>query len=422
MRLGELKPDAILEDHIAAGLGELGTHYVALRDAGRLILLLDGLNEMPAEGRAELVKQLRKLVAACQRDKCAVVVTCRELDYGPELDLGIDQRVAIAPLDPARIRQFINGYIKSPPGAGEAMFWQVAGGEAVREVWQVWERAGASFELFWMAAEVPKNNPAVYQRTTKQQRRVWREAVHGQRSLMRLARNPYMLFMMTHVYAEEGVLPPNRGALFGLFVDFLLLEREKLAEAEAESLKGGLVRLAYRMQVLAETGTSIGRAEVLAILGDERRLYQAQSASLLIGQDEIRFTHQLLQEYFAAHSLDRERKAGRSASAYWYPDRWWKRNVWEETAVLLAGLYSEDCTPVVDWLAEASPEIAARCVLESGTRIPPQILTRFQKKWLPHLTDGQKRLQMEERAALGRALGMLNLDNRRGCGLRPDGC
>ena len=414
VRLGALRSDQTPEAQVRASLGELGEHYDALLAEKRLAFLLDGLNELPAENRSEQVGRIRTLVQRCQRDELAVAVTCRELDYTSAIDLNIPQQVRITPLDAFRIRQFVNGYIKEPKGAGDTLFWALAGGNEVRTTWETWEQAGATFDLFWTASDIPRENPNVYGRTSGTQNRIWREAVHGDRSMMKLARNPYMLYMMTQVFTEEGEIPQNRGRLFKLFVDFLLLDREQMPQADAETLTTRLSALAYQMQARGEAGTSVSRTDALAVLGNEQRLYQAQSANILSGTYAVRFTHQLLQEFFAAHKLDREMQGGIPATEYWPPDRWWEPAGWEETAILLAGLYSDDCTPVLEWLRDANPELAARCVLESGAHTLPATIHKLQPHWLPRLTDIKREPQPQGRAAVGRAIGMLELDNRAG--------
>src|SRR5262249_34409405 len=134
-------------------------------------------------------------------------------------------------------------------------------------------------------------------------------------------------------------------------------------------------------------GTGLYREEALAHLRDEHSLYLAQSANLLAGSDELRFTHQLLQEFFAAHKLDRMMRAGTPATHFWPADNWWKRRGWEETAVLLAGLYSDDLTPVLHWLRDANPRVAAGCVLRSGAHTPSAEREALRGLWLPRMTD-----------------------------------
>jgi formylglycine-generating enzyme required for sulfatase activity len=349
-----------------------------------------------------------------------VAVTCRELDYTGNLDLGLPCRLVITPLDPLRVRHFARAYIKEPPGAADELFWQLAGPEAQWH-WQELRPYGVSERDFWEAVTPPvqpERSEARY--LFNEAWRSWREQRDPSRSLLGLARNPYMLFMLTQVFALHLRIPPNRGQLFTWFVDYLLLKRERLPAEAAERLKERLANLAFTLQAQGG-GTGVSRADALEQLQDEHNLYLAQSANLLAGSDELHFTHQLLQEYFAAHKLDRLLRSGTPASRFWPAETWWKRRGWEETAVLLAGLASDDLTPVLRWLRDANPRVAASCVVRSGANTPPAEREALRGLWLPRMTDETQTPSVEARAALGQALGMLRLDNRPGVGLRPDG-
>ena len=417
VRLGELKAGQTVDEHIRAQLGALADHYEALRRDKRLALLLDGLNELPSDNRAALAAEIKALVEQGQKQDMVVAVTCRELDYTGPLALDIEERVTIEPLDPVRILQFVNGYLKEPPDAGETLFWQLAGDDA-RQRWEFFQKKfGDHPAVFWLADHLPEGQKWGYENRTWDR---WQRERQLPRSMLTLARNPYMLYMMTQVFTEEGHIPPNKGALFGLFVDFVLKERERLGDDEAETLKTRLADLGYEMQAQGE-GTSFDLAEALRYLGNEESLYQAKSANILMGNDQVRFTHQLLQEYFAARRLDVEMQKGTPATRFWPPDRWWEPQGWEETAILLAGLYSDDCTRVIEWLREANPELTARCVLESGAVTPDDTRLALREPWLPRLTDVENEPEPRARAAIGRGLGVLRLDNRRGVGLDSDG-
>jgi formylglycine-generating enzyme required for sulfatase activity len=152
----------------------------------------------------------------------------------------------------------------------------------------------------------------------------------------------------------------------------------------------------------------------------EHLLEKALGATILEGAGRLYFRHQLLQEYFAARALS-ARLDELSAAKFWPPDRWWERNNREVTAVLMAGLHSGDCTKVVQWLAGAQPEVAAQCIDEGGATVPQELLDRLHAAWSPRLAGPASDPQPEARAAIGRALGRLNLDRRPGVGLRPDG-
>jgi hypothetical protein len=167
--------------------------------------------------------------------------------------------------------------------------------------------------------------------------------------------------------------------------------------------------------------TSVPREAVSMMFANDSLLYTASSASLLtVSGDTVRFSHQLLQEYFLALYLQHNLEAS-NALKIWPPDIWWRRNNWEEATILLAGLFADDCTPVLNWVAPANPEVAAQCVLRSGAKTPHSTLDRFRTMWTPRLTDLEDDPQPQARAAVGRAIGLLGLDSRSGVGVRADG-
>ena len=162
----------------------------------------------------------------------------------------------------------------------------------------------------------------------------------------------------------------------------------------------------------------------LSPLNQAQQLYLAGSASLLSVGEQVRFTHQLLQEYFAARRLDEKIHTPMEPfKAYdiWLSERWWQRTNWEEAAILLAGLYSDDCTPVVDWVAQANPEVAAQCIVRSGAALAEATRERLRAEWIERLTDLRGEPTPQGRAAVGRALGLTGWDNRRGVALSSAG-
>ena len=421
-------PTQSFEDFVRESLGELGQHLDELLAAQRAVLLFDGLNEFPANQRRDKYPQVEQFIK--QQPDVRAVVTCREADYPISLHLN---KVLIRPLDPLRIRDFARRALHSDE-RGDVFFWKLAGGEQIRAVWEKWEQAGADLKLFWDAPDIPRENPNVYGITSGSDDRLWREHVLNPASIMRLASNPYMLRMLLDVYIQfKGVLPTNRGQLFAQFVD-VLLEREKLAHInektkavtlsdEGRALLDGLQQVAFEMQMQragtpedgeSSAGTSLPLMRVREILND-RLLYLAVSTSILNSGDDVRFTHQLLQEYFAAQYIDREIQAGQlHASDIWKPESWWERTNWEEAVILLAGLYSDDCTNVVDWANAANPEVAALCVTRSGAKLADSTREKLRDEWISRLTDVQHEPNPQARAAVGRALGLTNLDNRKG--------
>jgi hypothetical protein len=427
IRLGKwTNPDQPLNTFIAGELGGLGAYLDVLLTSQRAVLLLDGLNEIPVAQRDIKLQQVQALLREYSR--LLVVVTCREQDY--KIDLGIE-RINIAPLDPLRIREFIIHYLGAEQG--ESLFWRLAGDEARLYELRFRERFSDKLNqwenVFWLEPTLPDDiawTSEIHNRKTYSWYG-WRRVRENPSSLMELARNPYLLLMMTDIYARQGQLPANRGELFNQFVRTLLV-REHITD-EADGLMKGLSQVAYLMQSHRNTDqtrtaiTTIARSDIANLLNN-RQLYLANSVSILnVDGSNVRFAHQLLQEYFAAiylsNVVDETEKI--SAAELWPKDHWWVRTGWEEVAVLLCGLYSVDCTKVINWIEEANPEVAALCIKNSGAYTPPDVLNRFQTTWVPRLTDVENISRPEARASIGRALGLLNLDNRAGVGLQTNG-
>jgi hypothetical protein len=287
--LGGYTDDGPFEPYLARHLGPLAPFLQNYRSSERLVLLLDGLNEMPQTGYAERVKRIRDALG--QYPDEMAVVTCRALDYVVELERM--QKVKVSPLDEGRIQIFLHNYLGET--AGERLFRV-------------------------MTKEMPP--------------------------LLALGRNPYMLLMTAQVYAGAGgKLPTNRAHLLAAFVDTLLGREEKRHTErwiEAERQKEGLAALAYAIQVERGAGTTVEREWAMTQLGQavpgcdvERLLYLATSATLLDANDaNVRFHHQLLQESFAARYVVDSAVTGTISDllSHCTDERW------RETTLMTAGL------------------------------------------------------------------------------------
>jgi hypothetical protein len=424
---GDLTWDGLIDRH----LGALAPRYGDLLTSRRLYFLLDGLNELPRDDRrGAKLDAIRRLLGP----ETPAVVTCRELDYRDEaLNLDLDT-IAIHPLDPERVRDFLRRYLIDARGemdglaAAEELFWQIAGGADVKAVWEKWRRAGIALNQFFSAAEIPAK---VWGNVSDDQ--LWQRVIKSPGSLMHLAANPYLLWMILNIYLEVGTIPSNRGALFDEFV-FQLLKREGLAEDD--KLSARLEDLAWVMQSRAvKSGErrggvelTIPRSEAISVLDGEERLYRAASANLLEDAEPVRFTHQLMQEYFTGRNMVAEIGAGRLAARdLWPKERWWEPSGWEEAAVLAVGLSGKDAEKIVDWLQEANPEVAAMAMQRSGAEFKDRFKETFRDEWLARMTDLKRCPEALARAANGRALSSVTLqngeplDNRHGVGLTSDG-
>jgi formylglycine-generating enzyme required for sulfatase activity/DNA polymerase III delta prime subunit len=439
--LGEWRDDVTWETLISRHLGVLAPRYAELLASCRLFFLLDGLNEIPrGQAREKNLDKLRQLLG----EDVPSIVTCRELDYRDEvLKLHLDT-ITIHPLDPPRVRDFLQRYLVNARGeiegatVAEKLFWEIAGGARVKTVWDKWERAGETLATFFSEANIPDD---VHKFTSPSDNEIWWKTVTSPGSLMRLAANPYLLWMFLQIYLEGGRIPSNRGALFDEFV-FQLLKREGFSDGdtlsvEGQHLSGKLEDLAWAMQreavVYGETGLgveiTIDRHEAIMILGSEQQLYHAASANLLEDVDPVRFTHQLLQEYFVGRRMLGEINAGRlDLQDFWPKECWWQLSGWEEATVLAVGMSgSQVQQELLERLLVVNPEVAALAIVQSGIECDDRLKIMLREILMPQIVDLEQHPQAGARAAIGRAIGIITLangdplDNRPGVGLTSEG-
>ncbi len=427
-----------LQSFIGRSLGDLGNHFDRLKEQKRALLLLDGMNEIPPGQRRPKAQQI-ELLAQDERFAC-VVVSCREKDYQSDFKLPFDT-LTLQPLKLAQIREFLHrAYSLEDNGRGQALsearFWQIAGGEAVRKAWLEWKDKGGSFEQFWSVEDLEKELPELHRKIQwSSTYNAWTNARSDPRSLIHLASNPYMLLIMS-------VLPRlsnNRAELFKGFLE-LLYNREKEARErrhDAQSIPGYRDWLA-RLQTLAETlqqttGTSEENGAQTALQRDQWPLsldaglldFSLDASVLELLGDDLRFTHQLLQEYLASQVLvSASRKDETLADHYWPPDTWWERRGWEVVAEIAAESLNEQQAlgAFIAWLARANPDLAAAVWQQRDCPpLPEKTLRRIRTQWFERMTNIDKTPHPYARAAIGRGLGRFGLDDRKGAGLRPDG-
>ncbi|AEJ00624.1 Sulphatase-modifying factor protein [Nitrosomonas sp. Is79A3] len=434
--LGSWTREAIsLEDFIEDQLGKLGRYFSTLRDLRRAVLLLDGMNEIPPGQRKFKVEQIKCL--AQDERFASVMVSCREKDFTGDCYLPFDTLV-LQPLKPSQIMVFLErafNLLQDGSNAAQAAqdrFWHLAGGDDIRQVWEIWHKAGADLDLFWSAKKIPKENPNID--TSWQQNQLWREVRFNPRSLLRLASNPYLL----HVFIALKQVPSNRAQLFQGFLQ-LLYEREQTARENRHEhvpartdWEAALVALAEAMQNTANTQQSDGaqttllRSQCPASLTDDLIKFSIDASVLQQSGSDIRFTHQLLQEYLASRLLlDASHSSDKTANDFWPQATWWERSGWEVVAEIAAESCGNDTDAqlhLIAWLAQANPEVASTIWQHVGKiNLSSEALSTIANQWFTRMTDIAQEPHPAARAAIGRALGNFGLDNRKGVGLRADG-
>lgn len=313
----------------------------ALRE-GRILILADGINEIPRDKRSERLNAWM-LFEAQYRGMNQLVFSGREKDYDNQLNL---PRVLVEPLDEERVQEFLQKH-----------------------------KAEGLAELL--------NDPAS--------------------KLDEMARNPLNLFVLVMVYLRGGSnlqVLANRGRLFQSFTQELI-GHEQLWHPDptlSVEIKTELfARLAYEMQKQG-SGTTFAIDLAKGALPKQTQTAFGEQVSvdhdalLRFGRGasifdpatlpDIRFYHHLLQEYFAARELLRRFNSGENLSAFWKAPRTkdemppadvgeWDplpeppTTGWEVTTILACGL-SNAPEKLIEAVLQHNPALAGRCMDEAG--------------------------------------------------------
>jgi len=382
---------------------------------GRMVLLLDALNEMPGAGdeaaywhRVHLWQRfLAETIRAHPGNRA--IFACRSLDYSAPLStpsLPVPQ-VRIEPLADEQVRAFLRSYA-----------------------------------------------PAIVDG-------VWRE-LEGSPQLD-LFRSPYFLKLLVEHVEAEGRMPQGRAALFSSLVQQAIrreVERYNPLFAPGEIVtardtrrvlqagwragscdlpdEGALVprlgQLAHGMQE-RRTGPEmsqvrIGYHDALALIDHPRAADIVRAGEALavldedVGRDEVLFRHQLVQEYFAAREFAKAPSAdlvrAESRAAHIRPS---VRELietlppgerlpplpttgWEETAVLAAAM-AADAEGFVRAIAEANLALAGRCAVQAEVRERLGEGYLHELRWALVARSRDREADLRNRIACGLAVGEL---------------
>lgn len=284
---------------------------------GDVLLYLDGLNEMGAAG-VEKAKKLREWFRSPDAPK-HLIVTCRAGDYAGELMLDGLATVLAGELHEAQIREFVTRYLG--------------------------EKANG-----FLARVMPDDG------------RLQKDV----RGLFRLAKNPYLLAALLFVYdnAPDGDLPRNNGTLFRALAR-ASWERERFKQNVGwipfDEIEPTFAKLAYWM---IENGLPIDIPYKYALkhIGSEQLIKLGIDANYLLHNGEqIRFYHQLTQEYFAAVHLTEIGIHGRVKPRSY--GRYFRSTVgiWDQVIVSVCGI-TPDADRILRDIIPIDPFLAATCV------------------------------------------------------------
>ncbi len=413
-------------DFVRSKAHNLQTEFESLRE--RFVLLCDALNEMPrrAEDGRDLVTEVRDELS----NRTDWVVSCRVRDYTEDLSaIRGTGKIRLKPLDPPRIRDFIErkfaGWKLVDRGA--ALWRALYGSDDLVKAWDAFVKHGAA-DGFWGNKWLPQK-PYSW----SEEGHAWRAMRADHRKLMILCRNPFMANVVCALYRRSGALPDNRAGLFRDFVVNLLRAEEKrltdigLVWIGDEPIRAGMAQIAWAMGAQTEMPRADAEAILQARVGGHEpaaMLTAATSAQILDGGSSVRFTHQLLQQYFAASVLGSMRDEGDDPASIWKPETWWESTGREETAILLAG-DRNDPLGVARWIAPAQPHFALELLSQPDFAFELSTLEGVTRAALVASAEAKAGMvDVRGRAAAYRVLGRLKVDDRPGIGtmtVRIDG-
>jgi formylglycine-generating enzyme required for sulfatase activity len=380
-----------------------------------VVLLLDGLNEVPKPLQVEVIEY-------AQRSPYMMIIACRTQDL-PSFANYLP-RVEIDRFSLPDILNFLNSYF--PPGPAESLLWQMAG-EAARDLWQWFNLydPGGTFDQFWFGPLYPARSIDVEAFAINRVRQDAQQGIFP--GLLGLARNPLLLFQLVFIYQQTGFLPASRVELFDELVTVLVsrraaeqnIRRENLPEKDMRNFLGVL---AFEMQ-RARLGTYV-RQETAEQLVKNRDIHLDTKSALRLaldlglleqhGETLISFRHHLIHEYFAGCRLMLEYSTINPLSLF--TDDWWTPSLWDETVKFFFQIMG-NATPGVQWLAKANPSLAFEAIKQPGVTCEPTVAHQL----LFDPEPGQ-RICPIARAAWGRSLnGGPGGDSRQGVGLDGDG-
>jgi len=358
-------PALSLHDFVLLQMDGLTESFDTLYQAKRILPLFDALNEIPFDQREVKLPQVQEWLKNYPCDE--VLLTCRKRDYRGPLELDLD-RLTIEPLDPPRIYEFLHNYFSGDAAEhemAEKLFWQLAGGDGIRKTWGNWKSEGYQdhWEDFWTLKKIPEDwkDEVLWQDNARRTR------LDDTRSMIKLAANPYLLTQMVVIYSDQQQLPESRIELFSEFVDDLIY-RETEARSENHYSKADQATLQYELKQLSwqlqsrtgsmeEARTILSRADAESFMPLASLEFSAAASLLELTKDNVRFSHQLLQEFFVAQSFRERFSHGLKASDIWLPESWWLPNGWEES-IKLAAECETDIPAFLHWLAEGNPRLA----------------------------------------------------------------
>jgi len=427
--LGSYTGNETIDSFTLGFLGELGKQIDV---NNRVIKIFDALNETVSDKTDTVISYIKG---------SRFVVSCRILDYEESFS-GIKgvSTIEILPLDPVRIRDAVSS----------ELWEQLGGNKHIISAWKkITDSISSGEDLFWHHNSETADSSEESEKAKEYRRMLekidlspnetiaYKQMID--KGIMPLCRNPLMLSIAFGLYSHS-TLPDTRGKLIKEFVKKSIndeLNRRKITDVQVAPRISDVLKTAARSIQEQRIGTdTLIISDLIKVYGNEKdevlfAVGIARDAGVLaINHSEkhnIKFYHQLFQEYYASIALqDIVKETYESNEVFLFnKEKWWESNGWEETVVLLAETTSKnDFDKLLLWLAKFQPLLTVRCI-ESSRDFIPKTNTKeeIRSMWLSRINN--EVLSTKNRisiAKIGDALSKIG-DNRIGIGkkyLLPD--
>lgn len=187
------------------------------RTEGRLVFLLDGLDEVDDDQRVRISTEIRQLLLAEERQKgCRVYLASRPVAYQGQFSDRLQETVYMVDFTPAQIQQYISWWDFRPPKSPERLF----------------------------------------------------EALIARPPILSICRNPLMLTIVTSLYRDtEYRLPESRDEFYHVCIEALLRRWDAVRELESRNRYAAALKEAFLQQLafqfLLEGGSEMSAPLVL---------------------------------------------------------------------------------------------------------------------------------------------------------------
>lgn len=277
----------------------------AWQDDDRLLVLLDGLDEVPDHLRSNVAKEIGLYAGSENGEKCRIVLTSRPSGYSSHGDL--------------------SEYILKP-------FQRPEDALPFLKKWLATVQPG------WSKQQVVDESGKLFAEIT------------GHPVLRRYVDNPLLLRMAVETYASHGVLANNRGKMYGDYVSETAWASDEVLRSTTPAQRGAALDamedLAWQLLpekvVAAPLNQQLLPKKVIAdppnlsLLRDKLRLVELEAG-------KFKFSHQTFQEYFVARRLVKAWQEKGSRKRAWIMLRPRLHDpAWREPLLLLTGMLDKD--------------------------------------------------------------------------------